>query len=105
MYILSVIKKLIKEKEGKIMKKILLGLVAILVVLAIATTNVNAASLNISAGEIEKGKEVTVTLKLDNPVENVDATLHSSMQQLSILKDNGEVFVECMPSSLSFPSS
>lgn len=70
------------------MKKILLGLVAILVVLAIATTNVNAASLNISAGEIEKGKEVTVTLKLDNPVENVDATLKYDSSKFEYVKES-----------------
>ena len=70
------------------MKKILLGLVAILVVLTIATTNVNAASLTVGAGEVEKGKEVTVTLKLDNPVKNVDATLKYDSSKFEYVKES-----------------
>jgi len=58
------------------MKKIVLGLVAIVMMLGIATTNVNAANLTADKTEANKGDEVTVTVNLDEESRNIDIKLN-----------------------------
>ena len=57
------------------MKKILLGLVAMLVVLGMATANVKAASVNADKTEVKKGETVVVTVNMEEETRNVDVKL------------------------------
>ncbi len=56
------------------MKKILLGIVTTIVVLAIAITNVNAATVS-ATKEVKKGEKVTVTVELKDPATKLRATV------------------------------
>lgn len=56
------------------MKKILLGIVTTIVVLAIAITSVNAASVS-TAEEVKKGNKITITVDLGTPADSMDVSI------------------------------
>ena len=56
------------------MKKILLSLIATLVVLLVATTSVNAASLSVPS-QVKEGDIVTVTVNFNDPIRALEINL------------------------------
>lgn len=80
------------------MKKILLGIVTTIVVLAMAITSVNAATVD-ATKEVKKGDKVTVTVKLDNPNTKLRATVSYDASKFEYVKesakaDDGSTVVE-----------
>ncbi len=68
------------------MKKIILGLITTIMMLAVSTTMVNAASLKVSTGEVKKGNQVTVTLQLNQASRNIDLTLKYDASKFEYVK-------------------
>lgn len=60
----------------KMKNKILGILIALVVIIGVMASQVNAATVNASATEIEKGQEVTVTVNLDNDAHAVQFVLN-----------------------------
>lgn len=71
------------------MKKILLGIVTTIVVLAMAITSVNAATVSAN-GEVKKGEKVTVTVKLDAPNTKLRATVSYDASKFEYVKDSAK---------------
>ena len=70
------------------MKKILSVMVAIVVLLGIATSNVNAANVVASKTEVNKGDKVVVSINLTEETRNIDVKLTYDSTKFEYVKDS-----------------
>ena len=70
------------------MKKIISGIVAVAVLMGIATTSVNAASVNANKTEVKKGEQVVVSVNLENATQAVDINLSYDNSKFNFISCN-----------------
>lgn len=69
------------------MKKILSGIITIVVIVAMATS-VKAASIGANKTEVKKGEEVVVSVNLNEDSRNIDVTLTYDASKFEYVKDS-----------------
>lgn len=70
------------------MKKVLSGIVAIVVLLFVATSSVNAASVVADKTEVNKGDKVVVSVNLEQESRNIDVKLNYDSSKFEYVSDS-----------------
>lgn len=68
------------------MKKLILGIMSVVVLMGLATTNVKAANLNANKTEVNKGEEITVSVDLERETRNIDVRLTYDASKFEYVK-------------------